>query len=95
MAKSSKELLVIWREMSESSFLNWYINPGKPEEASKDFDQLGKGTNGLEKQKRLLAEMLDKNQLYVSLSEIDDAQFKVNGEDKRLNQAFYRGDYNA
>ncbi len=42
-----------------------------------------------EKQKKLLAELLDKNQLYVNLSEIDDAQFKVSKEDKTLNKAFY------
>ncbi len=88
-AKTSKELLKIWREMAEGSFLNWYVNPAMPDEAVKDFEELGKGENGLEKQKRLLAELLDKNQLYVNLSEIDDAQFKVSEEDKRLNRAFY------
>lgn len=88
-AKSSKELLKIWQEMAEGSFLNWYVNPEMPEEAIQDFEELGKEPNGLEKQKRLLAELLDKNQLYVNLSEIDDAQFKVSKEDKALNKAFY------
>jgi len=94
-AKSSKELLKIWREMAEGSFLNWYVNPEMPEESIKDFEELGKGENGLEKQKRLLAELLDKNQLYVNLSEIDDAQFKVSKEDKTLNKAFYGEASNA
>ena len=94
-AKSSKELLKIWQEMAEGSFLNWYVNPEMPEEAVKDFEALGKGENGLEKQKRLLAELLDKNQLYVNLSEIDDAQFQVSKEDKALNKAFYGEAYNA
>jgi len=84
-AKSSKELLKIWREMAEGSFLNWYVNPEMPEEAVKDFEAIGDP----EKQKKLLAELLDKNQLYVNLSEIDDAQFKVSKEDKALNKAFY------
>ena len=88
-AKTSKELLKIWKEMSESSFLNWYVNPAVPEEAIKDFEAIGKTDNGFEKQKKLLAELLDKNQLYVNLSEIDDAQFKVSKEDKALNKAFY------
>lgn len=88
-AQSGEELLEIWREMAENSFLNWYVNPAMPEEAVKDFEELGKGENGLEKQKRLLAELLDKNQLYVNLSEIDDAQFNVSEEDKSLNKAFY------
>jgi adenine-specific DNA-methyltransferase len=94
-AETSKELLQIWREMAEGSFLNWYINPEMPEEAVKDFEELGKGENGIEKQKRLLAELLDKNQLYVNLSEIDDAQFKVSKEDKTLNRAFYGEASNA
>jgi adenine-specific DNA-methyltransferase len=94
-AKSSKELLKIWGEMAEGSFLNWYVNPETPDEAVKDFEELGKGENGLEKQKRLLAELLDKNQLYVNLSEIDDAQFNVSKEDKALNKAFYGEAYHA
>jgi len=88
-AKTSKELLKIWREMAEGSFLNWYVNPEMPEEAIKYFEELGKEKNGLENQKRELAKLLDKNQLYVNLSEIDDAQFRVSKEDKALNKAFY------
>lgn len=88
-AKSSKELLKIWQEMAEGSFLNWYVNPEMPEEAIKYFEELGKEKNGLENQKRELAKLLDKNQLYVNLSEIDDAQFKVSKEDKALNKAFF------
>jgi adenine-specific DNA-methyltransferase len=45
--------------------------------------------NGLKKQKKLLAKLLDKNQLYVNLSEIEDEDFGVSEEDKALNQAFY------
>ena len=45
---------------------------------------------GLEKQKKLLAELINKNQLYVNLSEIDDVDFKVSEADKKLNREFYR-----
>ena len=34
-AQSSEELLILWREMSKESFLNWYVNPEMPEEAIK------------------------------------------------------------
>jgi adenine-specific DNA-methyltransferase len=88
-AKTSKELLKIWQEMAEGSFLNWYVNPELPEEAIRDFEAIGKTENGFEKQKKLLAELLDKNQLYVNLSEIDDAMFRVSEEDKELNRKFY------
>jgi adenine-specific DNA-methyltransferase len=94
-AESSGELLQIWQDMAKNSFLNWYVNPEMPEEAVRDFEALGEEPNGLEKQKHLLAELLDKNQLYVNLSEIDDAQFKVAEEDKALNKAFYGETYNA
>ena len=87
--KDSKELMIIWQNMAEGSFLNWYVNPQMPEEAIKDFEAIGKEEKGLEKQKKLLAEILDKNQLYVNLTEIDDAQFKVSQEDKALNKAFF------
>jgi len=89
VAQSSEELLKIWQDMAVGSFLNWYINPEMPEEAIKDFEALGQGEQGVEKQRQLLAKLLDKNQLYVNLSEINDAQFRVSEEDKALNQSFY------
>ena len=88
-AQSSEELVTLWRDIAENSFLNWYVNPEVPTEAVDDFIEIGKGEDGLEKQKKLLVELLDKNQLYVNLSEIDDADFGVSEEDKALNRAFY------
>lgn len=92
---SSEDLLQIYHKIAEGSFLNWYVNPIMPEEAVKDFEAIGKEPVGLEKQKQLLAGLLDKNQLYVNLSEIDDGQFKVSEEDKALNKAFYGEAYSA
>lgn len=94
-AKTSKQLVKIWKDMAESSFLNWYVNPQVPEDAVRDFEALGMEEDGLKKQKRLLAELLDKNQLYVNLSEIDDPRFNVSDENKALNKAFYGEAYNA
>ena len=88
-AQSSEELVALWRDIAENSFLNWYVNPEIPEDAVVDFIKIGQGENGLEKQKKLLAELLDKNQLYVNLSEIEDEDFGVSAEDKALNRAFY------
>ncbi|TFB08165.1 site-specific DNA-methyltransferase [Candidatus Atribacteria bacterium MT.SAG.1] len=94
-AKTSDELLKIWKDIAENSFLNWYVNPEMPEEAVNNFMEIGRFENGLEKQKKLLAELLNKNQLYVNLSEIDDEDFKVSEEDKKLNQSFYGEAYNG
>ncbi len=91
--KFGKELVRIWQDMAENSFLNWYVNPKIPEEALGDFKAIGAEENGFEKQKHLLGEMLDKNQMYVNLSEIDDLQFNVSDKDKALNKAFYGDAY--
>ena len=85
-AKSSEELLDIWRDMSKDSVLNWYVKPKKPEEAEEHFIAI----NDVEKQRQLLAELLDKNQFYVHLSEIDDETFNVSEADRELNRSFYR-----
>ena len=84
-ADSSEELLDIWHNMSKESFLNWYITPEVPEEAVDAFIAI----DDVEEQRQLLIELLDKNQLYVNLSEIGDPGFDVSAEDKRLNKAFY------
>ena len=65
------------------------MNPEIPEDAVSDFIEIGQSENGLDKQKKLLMELLDKNQLYVNLSEIEDEDFSVSEEDKRLNKQFY------
>jgi adenine-specific DNA-methyltransferase len=54
------------------------------DEHAKEFSRLS-----LADQKRFLLEVLDKNQLYVNLSEMDDADYEVSEEDKRLNRQFY------
>ena len=88
-ASSSAELVALWRDIAENSFLNWYVNPETPDEAVADFMAIGQSEGGLAKQKQLLTELLNKNQLYVNLAEIDDVGFGVSAEDKALNQAFY------
>ncbi len=94
-AEISDELVKLWKDISENSFLNWYVNPEMPQEAVNDFIEIGNQENGLEKQKKLLAELLNKNQLYVNLSEIDDENFKVSDDEKKLNQSFYGEAYDG
>ena len=84
-SQSSEELVALWRDIAENSFLNWYVNAEVPQEAVDDFIAI----NDLKAQKHCLAELLDKNQLYVNLSEIEDVDFAVNEADKVLNRAFY------
>lgn len=48
----------------------------------------------LDKQKQMVLEMLDLNQMYVSLSEMDDEQFAgcLTDDDKALSRAFYQAE---
>ena len=92
-AQSCQELVTLWHDIAENSFLNWYVNKENPEDAVTDFIAIGQDNNGMDKQKKCLAGLLDKNQLYVNLSEIDDEDFEVSEEDKTLNRAFYGDSY--
>ena len=89
-ARTSDELVAIWRDMARESFLNWYINPEVPQDAVEDFIAIG----DVAKQQSLLMALLDKNQLYVNLSEMEDAEFQVTDEDKVLNRALYGDEKN-
>jgi adenine-specific DNA-methyltransferase len=83
-AKDTKSLLKIWDEMCRHYFLNYDVEIKKFNDNKRDFEKLT-----FKQQKDILVEMLNKNQLYVNLSEIDDSQFKVSKEDKELNKKFY------
>ncbi len=83
--KTIDNLLKIWKEMVEHYFLSYDVDIKRFNDNQEEFKKLP-----IEKQKKLLVEMLNKNQLYVNLSEIDDAQFKVSKEDKELNKKFYK-----
>lgn len=83
-AQSTGELKQIWEEMQQTGFLSWKIDPKSFNDNVKDFEALS-----LDEQKLFLIECLDKNLLYVPLSEIDNAEFDVSDTDKKLNADFY------
>lgn len=82
--KSDDELTTIWADMQQTGFLSWKIEPKQIEEHATDFEALS-----LENKKLFLIECLDKNLLYVPLSEINNAEFHISNEDKYLNTLFY------
>ena len=83
--QSAEELQAPWETLQAKAFLSYKVDFDQFDEHAEEFAQLG-----LADQKRFLLEILDKNQLYVNLSEIDDADYQVSDEDKRLNRQFYR-----
>lgn len=82
-ADSSRRLLNVYEKMKKEAFFRYDVDLSKFEE--KEFEKLP-----LKEQKQVLCECLDKNHLYVNLSEIDDATYKVSADDKKLNVEFYK-----
>lgn len=83
-ASSDKELAKIWESMQQTGFLSWKIEPKQIAENATDFAELS-----IEDKKRFLVECLDKNLLYVPLSEINNAEFGISDDVKLLNKEFY------
>ncbi len=88
-AQTTDELHSLWETLQGKAFLSHKVKFDQFDEHAEDFAQLS-----LADQKRFLLEVLDKNQLYVNLSEIDDADYQVSEEDKRLNRQFYSTEQN-
>ncbi len=84
-ADDTETLLQIWEQMKAKSFFKYSIDLQAFENSLDEFRQFD-----LKKQKEILCELLDKNQLYVNLSSLNDADFACTEEEKRLNQDFYR-----
>jgi adenine-specific DNA-methyltransferase len=83
-AKTKDELKKLWETMKEKAFLSYKVDIKTVDENAKDFADLS-----IEDQKRFLLECLDKNHLYVNYSEIEDKEYGVSEEDKKLNREFY------
>ena len=83
-AQTTEELLEIWEQMKKQSFLSYRIDPKDIDINAKEFKDLS-----IEDQKKFLIELLDKNDLYVNYSEIEDRQYGVSEEDVQLNRKFY------
>ena len=83
-AKTTKTLKLIWHEIEESDFISHKVKPESINKDIKEFEALS-----LDEQKQLLIAVLDKNQLYINYSEIDDKDYKISKEDNKLNKQFY------
>ena len=83
-AESTAELKKIWERMQQSGFLSWKVDPKQFDENAKEFDELS-----LDDQKLFLVECLDKNLLYIPLSEVDNDEFGLDLKDRELTRKFY------
>ncbi len=84
-AKDPKALSQIWEQMKAKSFLNYNVDIKKQDEHLEEFKALS-----LAEQKQHLCELLDKNQLYVNLSSLNDTDFACSEEEKKVTQYFYQ-----
>ena len=83
-ATTEEALATIWQQMQQTGFLSYKIKANDINEIAESFEALS-----IDDQKRFLIECLDKNLLYVPLSDIDNADYNVSEEDKRLTREFY------
>ena len=68
--------------MKEKAFLDYRVETAHFE--TEEFKNLS-----IEEQKTLLVEVLDKNQLYVNYTEMEDETYNISKEDQDLTKDFY------
>lgn len=81
-ATTMAELLELFETAKKSSFLSYRIDPKKLKTA--EFEKLS-----LAEQKQILSEIIDNNNLYVNYADMDDSDYGISVEDKKLNHTFY------
>ncbi|HOJ67141.1 MAG TPA: hypothetical protein PLZ54_09235, partial [Paludibacteraceae bacterium] len=84
-AKDTDTLLQIWEQMKVKSFFKYSVDLQEFQASIEEFKQFE-----LNKQKEILCELLDKNQLYVNLSSLGDADFACTEEEKKVTKDFYQ-----
>ena len=92
-ASGYEELAVLFEKMKATAHLNYQVELDKVLTAEYEVPgvdrKLGFKDLDLDDQKHLLIELLDKNQLYVNVSEIDDATLDISENDKTFTKSFY------
>lgn len=87
--ESSDDIKTLFNKLCERYFLKYNVSV---DEFSQIIEEPEFQSLPLDEQKQMMLEMLDLNQMYVSLSEMDDEQFVgcLNDDDKALSRAFYQ-----
>ena len=84
-AETHETLIDIWTQMQATGYLNYKTDISTVNESASDFAALS-----LDDQKRFLMDCLDKNMLYVPISDMEDEEYAIGDEDKRLTKEFYK-----
>ena len=81
-AREPETLSQLFEQAKKSSFLSYRVDPKKLKKS--EFEKLS-----IAEQKQVLLELVDNNNLYVNYSEIDDSDYDISLEEKKLNRYFY------
>ncbi len=83
-ATKDEELIKLYGDILNTGFISYKVNPKEIDTDSDDFQNLS-----LDNKKKLLMELLDKNQLYVNYCDIDDETFGISDKDNSFTKSFY------
>ena len=83
-AETDSALSALLNKILNSGYISYKVDPKEIAENAADFHALSPTDK-----KRFLMELLDKNQLYVNLCDIDDETFAVSNADKAFTKGFY------
>ncbi|MFR6434817.1 DNA methyltransferase [Porphyromonas sp.] len=84
-AETEEKLLDLWEEMQQRAFLSYKVDPRDYSTLAKELTDLS-----LEGLRHFLIDVLDKNLLYVPLSELESSEYSnLCAEDRRLTHIFY------
>lgn len=95
-AETTEDLLQLFEVMKAEAHLNFQIDLEKLLNKKEEVDGVDHlvlfSDLELFQQKQFLIEVLDKNQLYVNASEMDDQNLAISENDKAFTTSFYKGD---
>jgi adenine-specific DNA-methyltransferase len=83
-ATTEAELMAIWDIIKDKAFVSYRVDLKQITPEHSGFSDLT-----IENQKRFLLEILDKNMMYLPLSEINDLDYSISENEKNINKRFY------
>ena len=84
----TEKLLAIYNEMREKAFLDYRYDLVKELKGDKEFTDLD-----FSEQQRILIDILDKNQMYIPYTEIEDITYNLDQNDINRSHDFYKNVY--
>ena len=83
-AEDADTLKAIYDDILKTGFISYKVNPKDIDTTFEDF-----ATLSLDDKKKLLMELLDKNQLYINYCDMEDETFAVSEKNKAFTKSFY------